>query len=56
MPFVLEENLTSGHYLHLLEDELTVLLDISFHIRQGLYLQQDGAYHNFDRQVTAFPK
>jgi hypothetical protein len=52
---VLEKSLTFKHYLHFLEDLLSVLLDdIPLHIRRELWLQHDGTSPNFGRQVTAF--
>jgi hypothetical protein len=54
MPYVLEEHLVSKHYLYILEDELPLLLeDVHFHIRQNLWLQQDGTFPYFGSQVTA---
>jgi len=52
-PFVLEERLTSGRYLRLMEDDLPVLLDVRLHIRRELWLQQVGTPH-FHSRVTAF--
>jgi hypothetical protein len=47
--------LASEHYLCFLEDKLPVLSkDVPLHIRQELWLQQDGAPHHFGRQKTAF--
>jgi hypothetical protein len=53
-PFVLEVHLTFEHYLRFLEDELRVLIGFPFLTRRERWLQQNGAFPHFGRQVTAF--
>jgi hypothetical protein len=54
-PSILEELLTSKFCLPFLEDKLPVLQEnVPLHLRQELWLQQDGTPPYFGRQITAF--
>jgi hypothetical protein len=52
--FVLEDPLTSDRCLSFLGGDLQGLLDVPLQIKRILWLQQDGAPHNFVRLVTVF--
>ena len=54
-PFIFEGRLTGQRYLQFLQEELPPLLeDLPLHIRQGMYLQHDGATSHFSSEVVNY--